>query len=599
MESEKTSGGDKYSKLAGNTIIFAISSFSSKLLTLIVQPFLTYAMAEISDLGLSKILSQYANLLIPFVSMGMSNAIIRFGLDRGNSEKQVFTNGLLTILGGFGILVLCWPVAQFLPDMAQYGLLIYIYVLMSCLRTLCTQFVRSRQWNKLVAVDGVLCTVATMAFYVLYLVGFKWGANGYLLAIISGDLVSVLFLMLTGRLWDFIELKGINKTLWKQMLHFSLPMIPAQISFWIINASDLFFVREMCDGLDGHSGDAWSGLLSTGYFLPTILTTLGLIFYDAWQLSAVTEEEGRARFFTRIFRTYSSVLFCCAAGIIWLCRPVMHIMKSNYYYAWHFVPFLVLASTCSCFNQFMNSVYVVNKKSQRSMATMMAGAISNCLMNYFFIRWWGPVGATYASFLGLGLVFTLRAIDAHGMIGMHVHPGRVLVNAAALVFEAFVLLADTPLYGLWTGIITALIILYNFSGVWAMARILLPKILGRRGRALVAVVDGWAAKSKEEKQKTGLLHNSPVMFIRSVCSASPRCPQTPRLCSSPPAARGGRRGRISTRCSRHRRPGGSGWPAGLRRCARPQGRRHRRGREGAGPSAPRPERRGRTAAGCL
>ena len=173
MENEKKSGGDKYSKLAGNTLIFAISSFSSKLLTLIVQPFLTYAMAEISDLGLSKILSQYANLLIPFVSMGMSNAIIRFGLDKGNSEKQVFTNGLLTILGGFGILVLCWPITQFLPDMAQYGLLIYIYVLMSCLRTLCTQFVRSRQWNKLVAVDGVLCTVATMAFYVLYLVGFK------------------------------------------------------------------------------------------------------------------------------------------------------------------------------------------------------------------------------------------------------------------------------------------------------------------------------------------------------------------------------------------------------------------------------------------
>ena len=137
-----------------------------------------------------------------------------------------------------------------------------------------------------------------------------------------------------------------------------------------------------------------SGLLSTGYFLPTILTTLGLIFYDAWQLSAVTEEEGRAKFFTKIFRTYSSVLFCCAAGIIWLCRPVMHVMKSNYYYAWHFVPFLVLASTCSCFNQFMHSVYVVNKKSTRSMITMMAGAVINCIMNYFFIEWWGPVGAT-------------------------------------------------------------------------------------------------------------------------------------------------------------------------------------------------------------
>lgn len=94
------------------------------------------------------------------------------------------------------------------------------------------------------------------------------------------------------------------------MLRFSLPMIPAQISFWIINASDLFFVREMCDGLDGHSGDAWSGLLSTGYFLPTILTTLGLIFYDAWQLSAVTEEEGEP---SSLPRSSAPIPACCSA----------------------------------------------------------------------------------------------------------------------------------------------------------------------------------------------------------------------------------------------------------------------------------------------
>ena len=46
--------------------------------------------------------------------------------------------------------------------------------------------------------SGILCTFATLMFYVLYLVGFHWGANGYLLAIISGDLTSVLFLLFTG-----------------------------------------------------------------------------------------------------------------------------------------------------------------------------------------------------------------------------------------------------------------------------------------------------------------------------------------------------------------------------------------------------------------
>ena len=88
------------------------------------------------------------------------------------------------------------------------------------------------------------------------------------------------------------------------------------------------------------------------------------------------------------------------------------------------------------------------------------------------------------------------AVDARRMIGMRVHPARVLANAAVLVFEAFVLLAEPPLYGLWTGLITLVIILYNFAGVWAMARVLLPRLLGRRGKALVAAVDGWLKPKK-------------------------------------------------------------------------------------------------------
>ena len=154
---------NKYSKLASNTLLFTISNFSSKLLSLLVQPFLTYAMSEMADLGISKLLSQIANLLIPFVSLGMSNAIIRFGLDKGNDKKQVFTNGLLTILVGYGVLLLCWPLTVRIGEVSDYAVLLYIYVLTSCLRSLCTQFVRSRQLNKLAAVDGILCTFLTLA----------------------------------------------------------------------------------------------------------------------------------------------------------------------------------------------------------------------------------------------------------------------------------------------------------------------------------------------------------------------------------------------------------------------------------------------------
>ena len=487
-------GQNKYTKLAGNTMIFAISSFSSKLLTLIVQPFLTYAMRDVQSMGVSKLLSQVANLLIPLVSMGMSNAIIRFGLDKGNSKKQVFTNGLLTILLGWAALLLFWPLLRQVPGIGAYEVYLCVYVLTSCLRTLCTQFIRSRELNRLVGVDGVLCTFATLMFYVLYLVVLDMGAEGYLLAIICGDVTSSLFLFFTGKLWRYVDLRIINRRLWREMLRFSLPMIPAQISFWIINASDMFFVNALCDGYGGRTGAEWSGLLSTGYFLPTILNTLGTIFYDAWQLSAVTEEEGRSRFFTTVFRSYASVMFCCGAGILWLCRPVMLIMKSSYYDAWQFVPCLTLAAVFTCFTQFMNSIYVVYKRSSHSLYTMVAGAAANCVMNYLGILWFGPVGVTYASFLAMVLVFVLRAVDSRSLIRIRLHPTHMAVNVLLLTAEAAITLAEAPLYGLWTGLLCAVVILYNFQGVWAMGRAILPRLLGRRAAPLVALVDRVVAR---------------------------------------------------------------------------------------------------------
>ena len=73
---------------------------------------------------------------------------------------------------------------------------------------------------------------------------------------------------------------------------------------------------------------------------------------------------------------------------------------------------------------------------------------------------------------------------------------RVPINATALVFEAFVLLAETPLYhGLWTHHHLPSSSLYN-SRCLGHGRILLPKIPEPPGaRPFVAMLkDGWAAK---------------------------------------------------------------------------------------------------------
>lgn len=493
MEKESAAGtprqGDKYTKLAGNTVIFAISSFSSKLLAFIVKPLLSYVMAAPSVMGVANLATQCGNLLIPFVSLGISNAVIRFGLDRGCSKKQVFTNGLLTLFMGYLLMLLATPLLRLLPTMAEYLAFIYIFVLTSCLRTLCTQFVRSRQMNRLIAVDGILCTFSTMMFYLLFLVVIPLGASGYLLAIICGDLLSSVFLFVVAGLAKYVDFHRINRRLWKEMLRFSLPMIPAQVSFWIINASDVFYLKYMCDGYAGQSGDTWSGLISAGYWMPTILNTLGLIFYEAWQLSAMTEEEGRERFFSRVFRLYSGVLFCCAAGIIWLCQPMMRIFRADYYWSWHFVPFLTVAAIFTCFNQFFNSIYVVYKRSTNALYTMLAGTIVNCVLNYFFILQWGPVGATPASLIGLFTVFVLRAVNTRGLLRVDFRPRRMAVNLALVMAQTAILLAGVKHGFLLCGILTAVVIAFNWASMWSMLRLILKRLLGRRGGALLARMD--------------------------------------------------------------------------------------------------------------
>ena len=106
-------------------------------------------------MGVTSLMQSVANLLIPVVSLGVSFAVIRFGLDRKVDKSSVFMNGLATILLGFALMAVCWPLVRLIPNAADYLVLIYACVLMSCLRTLCTQFIRSRMLNRLVAVDGV------------------------------------------------------------------------------------------------------------------------------------------------------------------------------------------------------------------------------------------------------------------------------------------------------------------------------------------------------------------------------------------------------------------------------------------------------------
>lgn len=264
--------------------------------------------------------------------------------------------------------------------MGENTLLIYIFVLMSSMRSLCSQFVRAKGYVKLYALDGLLSTATTIFFNVLYLVVLKWGINGYILAMVSADTLSTIFLFYIAGLRRYLHLRGLNRRTSKEMLRYSIPLIPNSIFWWVNNMASRYLIAFFL-------GEELNGLFAVSNKIPTVIVLMSNIFMDAWQMSAVSDvPQKRAQFFSRVFLCYQALLCTAASGLILFSKVITSILVADSYYSsWKYIPLLLISTIFSCMSTFLGSVYMVEKKSMLNFITTGAGAVLNVVLNLLFI----------------------------------------------------------------------------------------------------------------------------------------------------------------------------------------------------------------------
>ena len=470
---------NRYKFLFSNTVLFFVSSFSSKFLVFLLMPIYTAVLspAENSDVSL---MMQTANLLIPLVSLGISNSIIRFGLDEKYSKRTVFTTGVFTLGAGYLLLIAAFPLLNRVEFIHKYIWMLYLYLLMSCSRTLVQQFVRAKTYTKLYAFDGIMATVNTLILVCVFLLKFRWGAMGYIAAIIGADFLSVVFLSVVTSVWRYFDISKLNKEVAKEMLKYCLPLIPASIAWWITNVSDRYLVAYFC-------GNTVNGIYDISYKLPSIINVFATIFLEAWQISAVKEsgEKHTSRFFGNVFKAYQSVVFIGGAGIILLCKPLIKLLADDAYFeAWTFVPVLIMATIFACFSTFMTSIYMVEKRGGLNLATMSAGAVANIALNLVLIPKIGAQGAAIATFASYVLVFGLRAVNTRKFININISPIQLIINVALTGGMSYIMIAGIPHNFIISIVITLVIIAVNIKPLLGFALQLLKGLTKRkRGNA--------------------------------------------------------------------------------------------------------------------
>ncbi|MBR1763980.1 MAG: polysaccharide biosynthesis C-terminal domain-containing protein [Ruminococcus sp.] len=476
--SETAPKKSSYKKLFSNTVIFAVGSFSSKILViLLVKVYTTYLSR--AELGVNDVITQIANWLQPVVTMTISEAVIRFGLDKSFSKKNVFTIGNIICAAGFAILGVIMPIVA-LSGIADrylngYSLLLYVYIITSSLKLLYSTFVRALEKVKLFAFNGILTTFLTLFGTVLFIMVFKMGNTGYLLSIIVSDFLSVIFLTFAAKLWRYLDFRSIDREMMQTMLRYSVPLIPAQLLWLITNSSDSFMTTH-------YLGPGPNGVLSASYKIPNLVATVYFMFGQAWNMSAILEDDSddREEFYSNVFNLNQCLLYIIAAGCLMIVDPLTRIwLGPEFRESARYSPILIYSSVFSCFVTFLGSIYLTSKRTTRSLVTSLFSGIINVGLNIILIPTiglYGPPLSTVASYL---VVFIIRAYDSRKIVPFELNIPKLLVNNVLLVIMTIInVLHFTRGLGRITLLLPVLflvIFLINYKPLWAAVSRLLPK----------------------------------------------------------------------------------------------------------------------------
>ncbi len=445
----------KYKKLVSNTAIYGIGTFASKILVFLLTRLYTECLTP-GEYGTADLITNAANLLIPLAAAGVCDGIFRFALDANENKNKVFSTGCSLIVLSSLIFLALSAFALAMGIFTDYLWLVVLYVIMSNFHSACALYIRALDKTKLYAVQGILNTVLTISFNILFLVilpenSFFNGVNGYVLSVVIADFLMGAFLMLYARLYRDLNIKSFDRSLAKQMLKYSLPLVPTTIFWWITNVSDRFMVTYFCN-----DGQIVNGIYTAAYKIPTLLILITGVFSEAWQFSAVKEsnEKERSEFYTKVFGYFRSIIFIVGAFVIAFSRVIAMILYAEeYYVAWNYIPVLVGSSIFSSFVTFLSSVYMVKKKSVKSFLTSMVGALINITLNFILIPEsltlfgitvplanWGAQGAAVATLISYLAVFVIRAIDSGKLLKFDLGVFNLSINVLLLGVQAMLML---------------------------------------------------------------------------------------------------------------------------------------------------------------
>ena len=445
------------STLIRNLGLIGLGRVSAQAVALLLLPVLTGGLSP-AEYGIVELVVTYVSLCAPLVSLQLEMAAFRFLVSTRNDPEE--TKATISTVGlPIVVFALFWAVAGFvLGYLIDYRLLWYFAVnLVSViLFNLVIQVARGVGRNVLFAVGNIAVALTTLAA-VSSAVFFKiFSLEIYLSVLAGANAIGILIVFFSLRFYRLCDFRLFTIARLKNLLRYSLPLIPNSLSWWVISAAGRTVTAVFL-------GVYYVGLLAVASKFAAIVTGLSTVFSMAWMEAASVsyDDTDSPSFFSEVVN--QALRFFSALTILIICAvPIMmtFLVDDDFADAYYYIPILLMGALGHSMVSFYSGVLIAQNSTTKVANTSIAAAALSLGISLSLVHWIGLYAVAIATPVAFFFMVIYRQYVLQRELQVRYRRGDLaaVVSSLAAILILYYLRVDS-LAMLLIGILVSLILI--------------------------------------------------------------------------------------------------------------------------------------------
>ncbi len=437
-------GRGRWHKFVGDIGIYAAGNLGAKVITFLMVPLYTYFIPDTAAFGYFDLCLTATFLLMPLVTLDLPDGIFRYLLDAPDdaSRRRVVTATIAVLTRAMAVSLALLLLGS-LTVHIRHQWLVLLLLLSVAVCEVYGQLARGMGRNGLFAGMGLASAVLIVVLSVVLVGVYRMGIAGIFIANAAARLLPPLAVECWTRLaTSFLSAKAPWRDTARELLHYTLPLLPAVLIWWVLSFGDRWFV------LWAAGADA-NGVYAVAARFTGAIYTFTVIIQQAWQETAILQYNSpdRDRFFSQIFGAF--IYFTSLIVILYIA-----LLRLNYgwlveaHYAaseTYLFPMAVAAVIFSTAN-FLEMGYKCSRETHRTLIPSLATGVLNIVLNLLLAPRWGVWGVIATSLISFTFFAIYRFVDTRRYFTLR--PGwRVMVPITAVGLVGAAGYIAMPLWG--------------------------------------------------------------------------------------------------------------------------------------------------------